>query len=86
MVSDQDPYIETKYELQTEGDVKLAGDLQKPTGKLMAGSKSVIYEGEQVLRQKFTGKNGSITINITYQACDSHACLMPKTKTLKIRI
>lgn len=49
----------------------------------MAGSKSVIYEGEQVLRQKFTGKNGSITINITYQACDSHACLMPKTKTLK---
>lgn len=52
----------------------------------MAGSKSVIYEGEQVLRQKFTGKNGSITINITYQACDSHACLMPKTKTLKIRI
>lgn len=86
VVSDQDPYIETKYELQTEGDVKLAGDLQKPTGKLMAGSKSVIYEGEQVLRQKFTGKNGSITINITYQACDSHACLMPKTKTLKIRI
>lgn len=86
VVSDQDPYIETKYEFQTEGDVKLAGDLQKPTGKLMAGSKSVIYEGEQVLRQKFTGKNGSITINITYQACDSHACLMPKTKTLKIRI
>lgn len=86
VVSDQDPYIETKYEFQTEGDVKLAGDLQKPTGKLMAGSKSVIYEGEQVLRQKFTGKNGSVTINITYQACDSHACLMPKTKTLKIRI
>lgn len=86
VVSDQDPYIETKYEFQTEGDIKLDGDLQKPAGKLLAGSKSVIYEGEQVLRQKFTGKNGSITLNITYQACDSHACLMPKTKTLKIKL
>ena len=86
VVSDQDPYIETKYEFQTEGDIKLDGDLQKSAGKLLAGSKSVIYEGEQVLRQKFTGKNGSITLNITYQACDSHACLMPKTKTLKIKL
>ena len=52
----------------------------------MAGSKSIIYEGEQVLRQKFTGKEGSITFTITYQACDSHACLMPKTKTVKVNI
>ena len=85
-VSDQDPYIETKYELQTEGDVKLVGELQKPAGKLMAGSKSIVYEGEQVLRQKFTGKHGKITLAITYQACDAHACLMPKTKTLDIEL
>ena len=85
-VSDQDPYIETKYEFQTEGDVKLIGELQKPAGKLMAGSKSIIYEGEQVLRQKFTGKQGTITLTITYQACDAHACLMPKTKTLEIEL
>ena len=86
VVSEPDPYIETKYEFEIDGDVKLAGELQKPAGQLMAGSKSIIYEGEQVLRQKFTGKNGSITLNITYQACDAHACLMPKTKTLKIKI
>ena len=86
MVSEPDPYIETKYELQTEGDVQLAGDLQKPAGKLMTGSKSIIYEGEQVLHQKFTGKSGSVTLTITYQACDAHACLMPKTKTVKIKI
>lgn len=85
-VSDQDPYIETKYEFQTEGDVQLVGELQKPAGKLMAGSKSIIYEGEQVLRQKFTGKQGKITLTITYQACDAHACLMPKTKTLEIEL
>lgn len=86
VVSDEDPYIATKYELQTDGDIKLVDDLQKPTGHLMSGSKSIIYEGEQVLRQKFTGKEGSITLNITYQACDSHACLMPKTKTIKVKI
>lgn len=86
VVSDPDPYIETKYEFETTGDIKLAGDLQKPAGQLMAGSKSIIYEGEQVLRQKFTGKEGSITFTITYQACDSHACLMPKTKTVKVNI
>lgn len=86
IVSDQDPYIETKYEWQTEGDVKLVGELQKPAGKLMNGSKSIIYEGEQVLRQKYTGKHGIITLTITYQACDAHACLMPKNKTLKIEL
>ncbi len=83
-VSDQDPYIETKYEFQTEGDVKLVGELQKPAGTLLAGSKSIVFEGEKVLRQKFTGKRGTITLTITYQACDAHACLMPKTKTIKI--
>ena len=86
VVSDQDPYIETKYEFQTEGNVKLIGELQKPAGKFMAGSKSIIYEGEQVLHQKYTGKKGTITVTITYQACDAHACLMPKTKTLKIEL
>ncbi len=84
VVSDQDPYIQTKYEFQTEGEVKLVGGLQKPAGKLMNGSKSIIYEGEQVLRQKYTGKQGKVTLTITYQACDAHACLMPKTKTLQI--
>lgn len=84
-VSDQDPYIETAYELQTGGTVKLVGELLKPVGKLLAGSKSVVYEGEQVLRQKITGR-GSVTVEITYQACDAHSCLMPKTKTLKIGI
>ena len=85
-VSDQDPYIETKYEWQTEGNVKLVGELQKPAGKLMNGSKSIIYEGEQILHQKYSGKHGTITLTITYQACDAHACLMPKTKSIKVEI
>lgn len=86
VVSDEDPYIETKYEWQTEGDVQLDGEMQKPAGKLMNGSKSIIFEGEQVLRQRFTGKQGKVKLTVSYQACDEHACLMPMTKTLEIEI
>lgn len=86
VVSDQDPYIQTSYDFKAEGNIKLEGELQKPAGKLMNGSQSIIYEGEQVLRQKYTGKQGKVTITINYQACDNHACLMPKAKTLEIKL
>ena len=52
----------------------------------MNGSQSIIYEGEQVLRQKYTGKQGKVTVTINYQACNNHACLMPKSKTLEIEL
>lgn len=86
VVSDQDPYIQTSYDFKAEGNIKLTGELQKPAGKLMNGSQSIIYEGEQVLRQKYTGKRGKVTVTINYQACDNHACLMPKAKTLEIKL
>lgn len=86
VVSEDDPYIQTTYDFATEGDIQFTGELQKPAGKFNTGSKSIIYEGEQVLRRKFTGKDGKITVTINYQACDNHACLMPKTKTLEIEM
>lgn len=85
-VSDQDPYIQTTYDLKAEGDVKLVGELQKPVGRPMAGSKSIILEGEQIFRQKIEGKSGKITFIVNYQACDSHVCLMPKSKTITIEL
>lgn len=86
VVPDPDPYIQTTYEITTDGDITLKGDLEKPAGKLMEGSHSVIFEGEQVLRQKFTGREGSIKVIVNYQACDNHACMMPKTEVLEIEI
>ena len=85
-VSDQDPYIQTTYDLKAEGDAKLIGELQKPAGRSMAGSKSIILDGEQIFRQKVEGRNGKITFTINYQACDNHACLMPKNKTITIEL
>lgn len=52
----------------------------------MAGSKTIILEGEQIFRQKIEGKSGKITFIVNYQACDSHACLMPKSKTITIEL
>ena len=86
VVTDPDPYIQTTYEITTDGDITLKGDLEKPAGKLMEGSRSVIFEGEQVLRQKFTGREGSIKVVVSYQACNNHACMMPKTEVLEIEI
>lgn len=85
-VSDQDPYIENTYDIKPSDNVQLVGELQKPAGKLMNGSTSIIYEGEQIFRQKVkvSGREGKLTFTINYQACDAHACLMPKSKTISI--
>lgn len=86
VVSDKDPYIQTSYTFKTDGGVKLVGELQKPNGRMFDREGSVVYENEVVLRQNFTGNRGTITCDINYQACDDHACLMPKTKTIKVEL
>ena len=83
-VCDEDPYIQTTYEITAGKGIELKGELQKPLGMKMNGSNSINYEGEQVLRQKFTGRGGKITFTVNYQACDAHTCLQPKSKTIEI--
>ncbi|MDD6008460.1 MAG: protein-disulfide reductase DsbD family protein, partial [Prevotellaceae bacterium] len=86
VVSDKDPYIENTYDISFEGDGKLSGDLQKPAGRLLNSTGTVVFEGEQVFRQKFTAKdNGTVSFTINYQACDNHSCLQPMSKTVKTR-
>lgn len=83
-VSDKDPYIENTYDISLKGNGKLAGELQKPTGRMLNTSGTVVYENEVVLKQKFTAKGyGSISFTINFQACDNHACLQPMSKTIE---
>ena len=83
VVSEKDPYIETTYDISLNGGGKLAGELEKPAGRMLNSTGTVVYEGEQVLRQKFTGVDkGSITFTVNYQACDNHSCLQPMSKTI----
>ena len=85
VVSDKDPYIENTYDISFEGDGKLSGELQKPSGRLLNSTGTVVFEGEQVFKQKFTAKaNGTVSFTINYQACDNHSCLQPMSKTLKV--
>ena len=83
IVSDKDPYIANTYDISVGADAKLVGELQKPAGRLLNSTGTVVYEGEVVFRQKFTGEGeGSIKFTINYQACDNHSCLQPMSKTI----
>ena len=83
IVSDKDPYIANTYDISVGADAKLVGELQKPAGRLLNSTGTVVYEGEVVFRQKFTGVDkGSITFTVNYQACDNHSCLQPMSKTI----
>lgn len=84
-VSEKDPYIPTSFELAGTG-YELQGEMQKPLGRKLDANGSMIWEGDIVMKQRFTAKgHGSLKVSITYQACDAHACLMPATKTVEER-
>ena len=86
VVSDKDPYIANTYDISVSEGAALAGELQKPAGRLLNSTGTVVYEGEQIFRQKFRGgDNGTVKFTVNFQACDNHSCLMPMSKTIEAR-
>ncbi|MBR5349826.1 MAG: hypothetical protein IK124_01165, partial [Prevotella sp.] len=78
-VSDQDPYIATTFDIQTEGDWKKVGELQIPSFKNLGSTGTTIYEGDVMFRQRLKGSGkGKVTCTVNYQTCDEHACLPPR--------
>ena len=83
-VSDQDPYIATTFDIQTEGDWKKVGELQIPSFKNLGSTGTTIYEGDVMFRQRLKGSGkGKVTCTVNYQTCDEHACLPPRDVTLE---
>jgi len=83
-VSDQDPYIATTFDIQTEGDWKKVGELQIPSFKNLGTTGTTIYEGDVLFRQRLKGTGkGKVTCTVNYQTCDEHACLPPRDVTLE---
>lgn len=83
-VSDQDPYIATTFDIQTEGDWKKVGELQIPSFKNLGSTGTTIYEGDVMFRQRLKGSGkGKVTCTVIYQTCDEHACLPPRDVTLE---
>ena len=78
-VSDQDPYIATTFDIQTEGNYQKVGDLQIPSFKNLGSTGTTIYEGDVMFRQRIKGSGrGKVTCTVNYQTCDEHACLPPR--------
>lgn len=83
-VSDQDPYIATTFDIQTEGDWKKVGELKIPAFKNLGTTGTTIYEGDVLFRQRLKGSGkGKVTCTVNYQTCDEHACLPPRDVTLE---
>ena len=87
IVSEKDPYIQTTYDFTPEG-CQLVGELKKPLGRTLDSNGSRVYEGDVLLKQKFTilARRAKLKIAVNYQACDAHACLVPQTKTLEVEL
>ena len=83
-VSDQDPYIATTFDIQTEGDWKKVGELQIPSFTKLGSTGTTIYQGDVMFRQRLKGSGkGKVTCTVNYQTCDEHACLPPRDVTLE---
>ena len=78
-VSEQDPYIATTFDIQTEGNYEKVGDLQLPAFRALGTTGTTIYEGDVLFRQRIKGSGkGKVTCTVNYQTCDEHACLPPQ--------
>ena len=86
-VSDQDPYIATTFDIQTEGNYQKEGDLVIPAFRTLGTTGTTIYEGDVIFRQQLKGSGkGKVTCTVNYQTCDEHACLPPRDVTLEYEL
>lgn len=78
-----DPFILVEVNITLNGGEKV-GDLKTPVKSPFAGGAGKVYEGYGEFRQEVKG-TGEAVITFKYQACDASICLMPQTKTLKVK-
>jgi len=62
--------------------------MQLPAFKLLSDeSKTTVYEGEAVYRQRVTGNgSGTAQVTIMYQCCDNSICFPPRTVKLDVEL
>lgn len=78
-VSDQDPYIQTTFDIQLPEGWQKDGDMQLPPFTLYGTTGTTVYSGDVIFRQHLIGNGkGKAVVTVNYQTCDDHACLPPK--------
>lgn len=86
-VSEEDPFLPTELEFSLPEGCKLEGDLITPAFTQLGATKTTIYTGDSLFRQKISGTGkGEVKCTVSYQCCDNSICFPPAKKTLTAQL
>lgn len=86
-VSEEDPFLPTELEFSLPEGCKLEGDLITPAFTQLGATKTTIYTGDCLFRQKISGTGkGEVKCTVSYQCCDNSICFPPAKKTLTAQL
>ena len=80
-------FVVTTVEITLPEGWEKVGPLYTPEAGLLDASGTTVYRGTGEFRQAITGQGeGEATVKVTYQCCNNNTCLMPETKTFKVKL
>ena len=87
IVSDKDPYIPTKINLDLSNGWQTYGEMQLPSYRQLNSTGTTIYEDEVIFRQKVKGTgSGTVKVTVGWQCCDDQVCLPPAEETFNLKM
>lgn len=86
-VSDEDPFLPTELEFELPEGCRLEGGLITPAFSPLGETKTTVYTGDGLFRQKISGTGkGEVKCTVSYQCCDNSICFPPVKKTLAVEL
>ena len=86
-VSDEDPFLPTELEFELPEGCRLEGNLITPAFSPLGETKTTVYTGDGLFRQKISGTGkGEVKCTVSYQCCDNSICFPPVKKTLAVEL
>ena len=80
-------FVVTTVEISLPEGWEKVGPLYVPEASLLDASGTTVYRGTGEFRQAIKGEGaGEATVKVTYQCCNNNTCLMPETKTFKVKL
>lgn len=80
-------FVVTTVEITLPEGYKTVGPLYTPEASLLDASGTTVYRGTGEFRQSIEGEGeGEAVVKVTYQCCNNNTCLMPETKTFKVKL
>ncbi|MBQ6072581.1 MAG: hypothetical protein IJK90_01555 [Bacteroidales bacterium] len=80
-------FVVTTVEITLPEGWEKVGPLFVPEASLLDASGTTVYRGTGEFRQAIKGEGaGEATVTVTYQCCNNNTCLVPETKTFKVKL